>query len=215
MKFRSLLAIGGWSVLALAVGHQEQAGKPGHPRFAPASPEQRIMTIQSGYQTAFDDLSEYESRSIPVKTSDGRTVTLKMPKSYPPQAQRTFKLIHNNILRESNVPMLTGTTTYSIQLYPVSELGKPLEAGSLQLDKDSGIPIGEVKASQEKQIVAFAEQALPTVTTQVSYKGQLFGLDAEALPLKISSRDCLSCHGHSKVGDTLAIMVYAIKRNKQ
>ncbi|MDR3691200.1 MAG: hypothetical protein P4L46_17605 [Fimbriimonas sp.] len=213
MKFRSFIALAGWAMLAAAIAQNEQAHPSAHPQATPPTPESRTLLIHSGYQRALEDIEDYDSRDVKVRNSQGKMVTIKFPKTFPKLGAQTYKILHNNVLRDTHVAMFAGTAQYSLEFWAVSQFGHPLQAGSLQLDKDTGISIGSLRPDQEKQVVAFAEKALPTVTQTNGFKGQLFGSDAQVLPLKVTRQECLSCHSRSKEGDVLALMVYRIKRN--
>ncbi len=213
MKIRTCLAIGGWMILALAVAQQkEQAGRGPKNTMNTVTPELRIMMINDGYQNALEDLAMTEMRTIQGRDANGKAVTLKIPAKFGFSRVPTFTVLHNGVVRNSKVPMGSPSNKFDLQFFGLSEFGKPLQAGSLKINKEVGVSVNKLKPSEQKEIVDFAEKALPQLLTIDEVRGKVYGRDAVAKPLRLTKKECLKCHTDSKVGDPLAVMVYAVKK---
>ena len=213
MKIRTCLAIGGWLILALAVGQQrERAGKGPKNPMPPMSPQLRIMMIHSGYQSALEDLTMTEMKTMKGQDADGKPITIKMPAKFGFSRVPTYTVLHNGVLRNSNVSVVNPSNRFDLHFFGLSEFGKPLQSGNLKIHREVGNFAKQLKQSEQQEVVAFAEAALPQFNTNDFVKGKVYGRDAEARPLRLSKKECLKCHTDSKLGDPLAVMVYAVKK---
>ena len=207
--------MGGWLVLALAVAQQkEQAGRGPHNPIQPPSSDLRIMMIQSGFQSAMEDLSTPEMRTLKGRDEDGKPFTIKVPAKMGANKTPSFTMLHDGILRSSNVPMASGSMKYDLQFFSFSQEGKPLQEGSLKFRQQYGNFPKRFKPSETQEIVSFANKSVAQLKSIDQVKGTVNGLEAEARPLRVTKKECLKCHSDSKVGDPLAILVYVVKKNQ-
>lgn len=210
MQIRTCLAIGSWALLAVAMA-QQQMIRPGRST-PPLTKEQRIDKMHTGFQAALEDLSMTKLRSVIGKDSQGRTVTYKVAPVFGLRRTPTIPILHGGVVRDSDVPVMFGGDPWIIEFYAVSNKGKPLMQHSMQFHPDFGSFAGLRSQDLSKDVVAFADKALPSFGKQNSYLGKVQGLYAQARPLRLTKMECLPCHKESHVGDPMAILVYVARK---
>ena len=181
-------------------------------RGLPETKEARIESMHSGFQTALDDLSMTRLRTVTGVDNLGKPVTYKVAPIFGVRRVPTIPVLHNGVLRDSDVPMTFGTDTWKVDYYAVSNSGKPLSQRHMHFHTGFGSFAGAHPEQLSKEVVEFADKALPAFSKGNVFPGKINGLEAQARPLRLSKAECLSCHKASKIGDPMAIIVYVVAK---
>ena len=220
MDIKLGMAIAGWTILAVAYqqGQQQAAQQPQRGRLGfkapPLTPDQRIASIQSGIQLALEDLSMTKLVTRKGIDANGKPVTIKQVPTFGMRRSPTYDVVHDGVIRDSNVVMFMGTNDYRVEILAVSSKGKPLGSGKLILQaQDGNLPL-ELSEAQTKPYLALARKAMPTLAKKDLFRSELNGDEVQLRPLRLSKPECLPCHAESKIGDPLALMLYTVKRKK-
>ena len=210
MQMRTYLAIGSWGILALALGqrHLSEWEKKAHP----LTKEERIDTMHAGFQSALEDLSMTKLRTVVGQDTKGQPVTYKVAPAFGLGRTPMIPVLHGGVVRDSAVPMMVGGIPWTIEFYAVSNKGKPLVSHKMEFHRDFGSFAASRSQELSKDVVAFADKALPSFSKQNSYLGKVQGLYAQARPLRLTRTECLPCHKESHVGDPMAILVYVARK---
>ncbi len=210
MQVRTYLGIGSWALLAVAVAQQQNVRRG---RFSPPqTKEQRIEQMHSGFQAALEDLSMTKLRTVVGQDTNGHTITYKVAPVFGLRRTPTIPVLHGGVVRDSDVPMMIGGEAGSIEFYAVSNKGKPLMQHKMEFHPDFGSFAALRSQELSKDVVAFADKALPSLSKQNTYLGKVQGLEAQARPLRLTKMECLPCHKESHVGDPMAILVYVVRK---
>ena len=213
MQARTYLAIGCWGVLAIALAQQQQQTHPLTRRtIKPLTKEETITSIQTGVQAALDDLTMTKLQTVVSKDQNGHTVTYKVEPTFGLRRTPTMSIIHDGVMRDTNVPIPFGDTLRGVQYYAVSRMGQPLMSHKMMIHKDFGVFVYSLSDNEARQVVGFADHALSSLQTKDVYLGTVDGKEAQARPIRLSKPECLPCHQDSKLRDPLAILVYVMKK---
>ena len=215
MNIRAGLAFSGLLILACAVAQQnEKAGKKRPDPFAPVSSKVWIMQVHSGIRSALEDLTSTDFKSMKVKDENGNIKTVKVPPTFGFTRVPMLSILHNGVIRDAKVPMYHQSQRYEVEYYGLSNRGKPLSDGELQMHRDFGFFANRVKPNRKQEIMAFGKKAVSSLFSADQVLGKIGDDDAQAMPLRATRKECIKCHGDSKVGDPLAIVVYVTKKLK-
>ena len=214
MKFRTGFAVFGLACLACAFAQQnEKVGKKRPDPFAPMPPQAWIMQVHSSIRSALEDLSSTDFRTMKVKDESGNIKTVKIPPSFGVNRVPLLSILHDNVIRETKIPMFQPVKKFEVEYYALSNHGKPLDQGELQMHKDFGFYGVRIKGKRKSEVIAFGTKALNNFSnTADMVQGKIGEDEAEAMPLRATRKACIKCHSDSKVGDQLAVVVYVIRK---
>ena len=107
---------------------------------------------------------------------------------------------------EQEEPYKKHLNEYYSELYLV-EKGKVIDEDEDPRTNIYGVP-------DYKQVNEFCAKNLDKLTHGKSVDGQIKNWDIALRPVKAEHESCVNCHEGAKPGDTLGVMVYALKQQK-
>ncbi len=201
------VVVGGASLLAPLPVEAQSA-----PRRAALPPEQAaVADLDLSFQSIFSDVSKTKPRKMKVRNPDGtyREVALK-PEFGVTRVESALKghglLGAHASDRPARERLARVRSGWHVMVSCLHNGGKALNPAAMSKDVltwEEGLPrdwdTGIAKGS-------FAE-----ITRLGRSSRKVNGWYVEARAVRMSKRDCLSCHTWGKLGDPVGIMVYAVR----